>query len=194
MWRKVEPPENFVQDVLAGEMPQVSWIVPSESYNEHPGGGKSVCAGENWTVHQVNTIMDSEYWESTAIVIVWDDFGGFYDPVPPPQTDIMGLGPRTPALIISPYTRSGESRDGGYVDKTTYEFSSVLAFIEQLFGLESMTARDGQADPLLGAFDFSNPRFKKLVLPLRDECPYGTSSTHFRAGWPYLRTIGSPFD
>ena len=194
MWRKVEPPENFVQDVRAGEMPQVSWIVPSESYNEHPGGGKSVCAGENWTVHQVNTIMDSEYWESTAIVIVWDDFGGFYDPVPPPQTDIMGLGPRTPALIISPYTRSGESRDGGYVDKTTYEFSSVLAFIEQLFGLESMTARDGQADPLLGAFDFSNPRFKKLVLPLRDECPYGTSSTHFRAGWPYLRTIGSPFD
>jgi phospholipase C len=194
MWRKVQPPENFVPDVRAGEMPQVSWIVPSESYNEHPGGGKSVCAGENWTVHQVNAIMNSEYWESTAIVIVWDDFGGFYDPVPPPQTDIMGLGPRTPALIISPYTRSGESRDGGYVDKTTYEFSSVLAFIEQLFGLEPMTARDRHADPLLGAFDFGNPRFKKLVLPLRDECPYGSSSAHFRAGWPYLRTIGSPFD
>jgi phospholipase C len=194
MWRKVQPPENFVPDVRAGEMPQVSWIVPSESYNEHPGGGKSVCAGENWTVHQVNAIVNSEYWESTAIVIVWDDFGGFYDPVPPPQTDIMGLGPRTPALIISPYTRSGESRDGGYVDKTTYEFSSVLAFIEQLFGLEPMTARDRHADPLLGAFDFGNPRFKKLVLPLRDECPYGTSSAHFRVGWPYLRTIGSPFD
>jgi phospholipase C len=194
MWRKVQPPENFVPDVRVGEMPQVSWIVPSESYNEHPGGGKSVCAGENWTVHQINTIMKSEYWESTAIVIVWDDFGGFYDPVPPPQTDIMGLGPRTPALIISPYTRSGESRDGGHVDKTTYEFSSVLAFIEQLFGLEPMTARDRHANPLLGAFDFQNPRFKKLVLPLRDECPYGTSFAHFRAGWPHLRTIGSPFD
>jgi hypothetical protein len=57
-----------------------------------------------------------------------------------------------------------------------------------------MTARDRHANPLLGAFDFENPRFKKLVLPLRDECPYGTSLAHFRAAWPYLRTIGSPFD
>jgi phospholipase C len=194
MWQKVEPPEDFVQDVRAGEMPDVSWIVPSESYNEHPGGGKSVCAGENWTVHQVNTIMKSEYWPTTAIVVVWDDFGGFYDPVRPPQTDIMGLGPRTPALIISPYTRRGDNRDGGYVDSTVYEFSSVLAFIEQLFGLDPMTARDRNANPLLGALDFENPRFKKLTLPLRGDCPYGTSFAHFRAGWPYLRTIGSPFD
>jgi phospholipase C len=194
MWNKVEPPENFVPDVRDGEMPQVSWIVPSESYNEHPGGGKSVCAGENWTVHQINTIMKSEYWQSTAIVVVWDDFGGFYDPVPPPQTDIMGLGPRTPALIISPYTRSGENPDGGYVDSTDYEFSSVLAFIEQLFGLEPMTERDRNANPLLGAFDFENPNFRKLILPLRDDCPYGTSFAHFRASWPFLRTIGSPFD
>jgi phospholipase C len=194
MWRKVQPPENFVRDVRAGEMPEVSWIVPSESWNEHPGGGKSVCAGENWTVHQVNTIMKSEYWESTAIVVVWDDFGGFFDPVPPPQTDIMGLGPRTPALIISPYTRFGESRDGGYVDKTTYEFSSVLAFIEQLFGLEPMTARDRHANPLLGAFDFQNPRFKKLVLPLRDDCAYPATEAEFTLSYPFRRTIGSPFD
>jgi phospholipase C len=194
MWRRVEPPENFVRDVRAGEMPQVSWIVPSESWNEHPGGGKSVCAGENWTVHQVNTIMKSEYWESTAIVVVWDDFGGFYDPVPPPQTDIMGFGPRTPALIISPYTRSGDNRDGGYVDKTTYEFSSVLAFIEQLFGLEPMTARDRRANPLLGAFDFQNPTFKKLVLPLRDDCAYPATEAQFTLSYPFRRTIGSPFD
>jgi phospholipase C len=191
MWEKVQPPENFVTDVRAGEMPQVSWVVPSESYNEHPGGGKSVCAGENWTVHQINTIMKSEYWPTTAIVIVWDDFGGFYDSVAPPQTDIMGLGPRTPALIITPYTRGGENPDGGYVDDTEYEFSSVLAFIEQLFGLEPMTRRDAEANPLLGAFDFENPRFKKLVLPLRDDCPYGTSETQFAAGWPFLRTIGT---
>ena len=191
MWNKVEPPENFVTDVRAGEMPQVSWVVPSESYNEHPGGGKSVCAGENWTVHQINTIMKSEFWPTTAVVVVWDDFGGFYDPVAPPQTDIMGLGPRTPAMIISPYTRGGENPDGGYVDDTVYEFSSVLAFIEQLFGLEPMTRRDAQANPLLGAFDFENPRFKKLVLPLREDCPYGTSETQFAAGWPFLRTIGT---
>ena len=194
MWNKVQPPETFVKDVKQGEMPAVSWIIPSESYNEHPGGGKSTCAGENWTVHQINTIMRSEYWRSTAIVVVWDDFGGFYDPVEPPQFDIMGLGPRTPALIISPYTRQGSNRDGGAVDDATYEFSSVLAFIERLFGLDPMTERDAQADPLSGAFDFENPRFDKLILPLRDDCPYGTSTSEFAASWPFLRTIGSPFD
>jgi phospholipase C len=194
MWRKVQPPETFVKDVRHGEMPQVSWIIPPESYNEHPGGRKSTCAGENWTVHQINTIMRSEYWRSTAIVVVWDDFGGFYDPVPPPQYDIMGLGPRTPALIISPYTRQGDNPDGGSVDHTVYEFSSVLAFIEGLFGLEPMTERDANANPLLGAFDFEHPRFDKLVLPLRQDCPYGTSLAQFRGSWPLLRSIGSPFD
>lgn len=194
MWQKVQDPSNFVQDVRNGEMPEVSWIIPEESYNEHPGGGKSACAGENWTVHQINTIMRSEFWESTAIVVVWDDFGGFYDPVPPPQVDIMGLGIRTPALIISPYTRSGGSPEGGYVDSTVYEFSSVLAFIEQVFGLDPMTRRDAQASPLLGAFDFENPNFDKLVLPLRDDCPYGTSASQFRATWPFLRSMGSRQD
>ena len=194
MWRNVQPPEDFVQDVERGQMPQVSWIIPPESYNEHPGEGKSTCAGENWTVHQVNTIMQSEYWRSTVIVVVWDDFGGFYDPVPPPQFDVMGLGPRTPALIISPYTTRGENPGGGTVDHTTYEFSSVLAFIEHLFGLDPMTDRDANADPLSGALDFEHPRFKKLILPLRDDCPYGTTLAQFRGSWPYLRTIGSPLD
>ncbi|MGZ8625296.1 MAG: phospholipase C [Actinomycetota bacterium] len=194
MWEKVQTPETFVRDVRNGEMPAVSWIVPSESYNEHPGGGKSTCAGENWFVHQVNTIMKSEYWESTAIVLVWDDFGGFYDSVPPPQVDIMGLGPRTPALIISPYTVVGDNPDGGAVDSTVYEFSSVLAFIEQVFGLEPMTDRDAEANPLLGAFDFENPNFDKLILDIRDDCPYGTSTSQFRATWPHLRTIGKPGD
>ena len=172
-------------------MPAVSWIIPSESYNEHPGAGKSTCAGENWTVHQVNTIMQSEYWRSTAIVIVWDDFGGFYDPVAPPMIDVMGLGPRTPALIISPYARPAARTRRRPVDDTIYEFSSVLAFIEQLFGLDPMTERDANADPLSGAFDFEHPRFKKLVLPLREDCPYGTSFAHFRASWPFLRSMGT---
>ena len=194
MWDQVMSPSEFVPDVKHGEMPQVSWVVPPESYNEHPGGGKSVCAGENWTVNLVNTIMKSEYWRSTAIVVVWDDFGGFYDPVEPPHYDIMGLGPRTPALIISPYTRSGESPAGGFVDHTTYEFSSVLAFIEQLFGLDPMTDRDASASPLAGAFDFEHPDFDKLILPLRTDCPYGTTFAELAPGWPLARTIGSPFD
>jgi phospholipase C len=176
LWRKVRPPERFLTDLNRERLPSVSWLVPPSRYNEHPGtGDKSVCAGENWTVQHLNALMQSPYWERLAIVIIWDDFGGFYDHVPPPHYDIMGLGPRTPALIISPWTTQGESRDGGYIDSTEYEFSSVLAFIEKVFGLPAMTERDREADPLSGAFDFTAPpRMEPLILPLRQDCPYGT--------------------
>jgi phospholipase C len=173
MWDKVVPPEEFLRDARAGDLPEVSWLVPPESFSEHPdnGGGVGVCGGENWTVRQVNAVMKSSAWDSTALVIVWDDFGGFPDHVPPPHLDYMGLGPRTPALIISPYTVRGDNLDGGAIDSTTYEFSSVLSFIERLHGLESMTERDAIADPLSGAFDFAlAPRTEKLILPQRD-CP-----------------------
>jgi phospholipase C len=119
--------------------------------------------------------MESKYWKNTAIFITWDDFGGFYDHVPPPQYDIMGLGPRTPALILSPYTRKGDNPLGGAIDNHTYEFSSVLKFIEEIWGLRSLTERDAQADPLTGAFNFSRPPdMRRLILPLRQDCPYGT--------------------
>ena len=96
-------------------LPAVSWLIPPEGQpNEHPGAGMNVCAGENWTVEYLNAIdAAATLWPSTAIVIVWDDFGGFYDHVKPPHYDIMGLGPRTPALIISPWTRRGDNPDGG---------------------------------------------------------------------------------
>jgi phospholipase C len=175
MWKKVRPPETFLTDLERGRLPRVSWLVPPEGVNEHPGSGQSSCAGENWTVQQVNALMRSRYWSSTALVIVWDDFGGFYDHVPPPHPDIMGLGPRTPALIISPWTRRGESRDGGSVDPTEYEFSSVLRFIEELHGLKPMTERDANADPLSGAFDFERPpRTRRLLLDYRRDCAYYT--------------------
>jgi phospholipase C len=174
-WNKVQLPDKFLADVKHHRMPQVSWINPPASYNEHPGGGISVCAGENWTVEYLNAIQKSPYWKNTAIVIVWDDFGGFYDHVTPPHYDIMGTGPRTPALIISPWTRSGSNPLGGAVDHHTYEFSSVLRFIEDIFGVNPLTKRDRTSDPLSGAFDFSHPNFDKLILPYRKNCPYGTS-------------------
>ena len=175
-WKKVQDPENFLIDIKKKRLPKVSWLIPPGPYNEHPGANVSVCAGENWTVQQVNHIMNSRYWKSSVIVVVWDDFGGFYDHVLPPQYDIMGLGPRTPALIISPYTRRGNNPDGGYIDHTTYEFSSVLKFIEDLHGLEPMTDRDARANPLSGALDFTKPpRLDKLVYKYRDDCPYGTT-------------------
>jgi phospholipase C len=171
MWRKVVSPDEFIPDVRAGKLPEVSWLVPPEEFSEHPdnGHGTGVCEGENWTVRQVNALMRSPAWKATAIVIVWDDFGGFFDHVPPPHVDHMGLGPRTPALIISPYARQGENPDGGSIDSTAYEFSSVLAFIERLHGLDPMTERDEQADPLSGAFDFARePRTEPLILHQRD--------------------------
>jgi phospholipase C len=173
MWNRVQDPRRFLIDVHRGRLSQVSWLVPPDPFNEHPTTGTtSVCAGENWTVQQVDAIMKSTYWRSTAIVIVWDDFGGFYDHVVPPHYDIMGLGPRTPALIIS---RRGDNPDGGAIDSTTYEFSSVLAFIEQVYGISPLTERDAEADPLSGAFDFSSePRMQRLVLDYREDCPYGT--------------------
>ena len=174
-WNKVQLPDKFLKDVQHHRMPAVSWINPPASYNEHPGGGISVCAGENWTVQYLNAIQKSPYWKNTAVVIVWDDFGGFYDHVPPPHYDIMGTGPRTPALIISPWTRPGDNPLGGSIDHHTYEFSSVLTFIEDIFGLDPLTKRDRNADPLSGAFDFSHPNFDKLILPYRKDCPYGTS-------------------
>ena len=172
MWKNVQDPDQILKDLDRGDLPEVSWLIPPEgSANEHPGVGTDVCIGENWTVERINAVMRSEYWRSTAIVIVWDDFGGFYDHVPPPHYDVMGLGPRTPGLIISPYTVAGDNPDGGSIDSTDYEFSSVLRFIEELHGLKPMTDRDANADPLSGAFDFTaKPNAEKLILEPRD-CP-----------------------
>ena len=177
LWKNVVPSEGFLDDITDGDLAEVSWVNPPAPYNEHPilpRREQSVCAGENWTVEMMNRLQTSEYWESTAVIIVWDDFGGFYDHAPPPQYDIMGLGPRVPALVLSPWTRRGTNPLGGAIDTQTYEFSSVLAFIERIFGVAPLTERDANADPLTGAFDFTQePNLEPLILPLRQDCPYG---------------------
>src|SRR5262249_17044331 len=168
------PQSRFLTHTTSGSLPQRSWLIPPEPYNEHPGEGVSVCAGENWTVQQLNAIQRSPYWPHTLVVVIWDDFGGFYDHVRPPQYDIMGLGPRTPALVISPWAKTGSNPDGGSIDDTEYEASSVLRFIEDRWDLVPMTSRDARADPLSGAVDFSKPpRLDPLILHERHDCPYG---------------------
>ena len=184
----VVPPDRFVQDVKRGRLPAVSWLHPPPAYKEHPGGG-SVCYGENWTVEQLNALMRSKYWKSTAVFLTWDDFGGLYDHVPPPHYDIMGLGPRAPLLIISPWAKEG------YVDHTTYEFSSVLKFIEADFDLPSMTARDKRASNMYNAFDFANkPDFKarKLVRKERDctNLPQGIAARYQNDGAYAFKELG----
>ena len=162
MWNNVVGSDRFIPDVKAGTLPAVSWLTPPFPLSEHPP--QSVCRGENWTVSVINAIMNSPEWSSTAIVVTWDDFGGFYDHVAPPHVDMYGLGPRVPALIISPYARQG------YVDHTTYEFSSVLRFIETVFNVPPLTSRDANASDMLGAFDFSQPPLDPFPLQER-ACP-----------------------
>ena len=162
MWSHVVPESRFPSDLAAGNMPAVSWVVPSIPDSEHPP--YSVCEGENWTVRLLNTIMRSPAWASTVVVLVWDDFGGFYDHVPPPHDDIYGLGPRVPALVISPWARRS------YVDHTTYEFSSVLRLIERLHGLRPLGNRDANASDMLGAFDFGHASRPAMILSPRP-CP-----------------------
>ncbi len=154
-WANVVPPARFVQDALSTNFPAVSWIVVGSGLSEHPPS--SSCDGENWTVRQLNAVMQGPNWNTTAVFLTWDDFGGFYDHVPPPAQDIFGFGPRVPLLIISPYAISGK------ISHTVYEFSSLLKFAEERFGLDTLTDRDFRANDLLDSFDFTQdplpPRF-----------------------------------
>jgi phospholipase C len=162
MWDKVVPGTTIVDDARAGRLPAVSWVTPPVALSDHPPA--SLCAGENWTVALLDALQRSPEWSSTAVILTWDDFGGFYDHVPPPHLDLYGLGPRVPAIVISPWAKRG------FVDHTTLEFSSVLKLIEHLHGLPSLGSRDTRADDMLEAFDFSQKMNSRLILQQRT-CP-----------------------
>ncbi len=162
LWNNVVPIGQFAIDAAKGNLPAVSWIIPPGTQNEYPTN--SVCDGENWTVNQLNALMQGPDWSSTAVFIAWDDFGGFYDHVAPPQVDEYGLGPRVPALVISPYAKPA------YITHVQYDHTSVLKFIESQFGLASLTARDAAAADFSDAFDFTQAPLPPLVLTTR-HCP-----------------------
>lgn len=158
----VVSPTEFITDA-GGQLPAVSWVVAPGGDLEHPPA--STCAGENWTVQQINAVMQGPNWNSTAIFLAWDDFGGFYDHVaPPPDNDQFPLGPRVPLVIISPWAIPGK------VSHTVYEFSSVLKFIETVFGLPALTNRDANAHDMLDSFNFGQTPNPPLVLQTR-QCP-----------------------
>jgi phospholipase C len=161
---------TFDADARSGNLPAVSWMVASGPQNEHPPF--SSCAGENWTVDRINSVMQGPQWLSTAIFLIWDDFGGFYDHVAPPHVDEFGLGPRVPLLIISPYVLAGN------VTHTQYEPSSVLRLVEEIFGLPSLNGRDAKANDLMDAFDFKQSPLNPLVLQQRS-CPIASSTFDF---------------
>jgi phospholipase C len=157
---------QFAADANSGQLPAFSWLVTSAALSEHPPF--STCQGENWTVQQINAVMQGPDWNSSAIFLTWDDFGGFYDHVPPPTLDIYGLGPRVPFLVISPFAKKG------FISHTQYEFSSVLKFVEERFGLNPLTARDEAANDLLDSFDLSQQPLPPLILQPHS-CPSSSS-------------------
>jgi phospholipase C len=142
--------KNFGAQLAAGAVGNVTWIRPGALNSEHPGLS-GVQAGADWTRAVVNAIGQSAYWDRCAIFITYDDFGGFYDHVAPPQLDEFGLGFRVPCTVVSPYAKRG------FVDPTTTEVSSILKFAETDFGLPAMTARDAIAADFTEAFDFAQP-------------------------------------
>ena len=160
--RHMFPVDRVVQDVRAGLLPPVTWITPRFELSEHPEF--NFCHGENWSTKVINAIMQSPMWESTAIFLTWDDYGGFYDHVPPPQVDGFGFGIRVPMIVLSPYAKEG------FVSGELGEFSSVLRFIEDNWGLTQLTHRDREATPMHTAFDFEQEPREPDPLPLRSDC------------------------
>ena len=137
----IQPIDNYYQDAQAGTLPAVSWVVPSRGVSEHPGG--QIKQGMAYVTSLINAVMRGPDWDSTAIFLSWDDWGGFYDHVHPPKYDENSYGIRVPMLLISPWARIG------YIDHRTLSDDSFLKFIEDLYmgGSRLDPATDGRPDP-----------------------------------------------
>lgn len=138
---------NFFNDVKNGSLPSVSWLMPILADSDHPAAGCN--HGPRWVTQVVDAVGQSKYWDSTAIVLLWDDWGGWYDPVPPAQINYTSLGFRVPMVVISPFAKPK------YISKTQYDFGSVLKFIEQTFNLPSLGTSDASANSMTDIFDFN---------------------------------------
>jgi len=116
-------------------------------------------------------VMQSKYWQNTAIVVTWDDYGGFYDHVPPPQIDAYGEGFRVPTLVISPWAKHG------FIDHTQYEFASLLRLAEDNFNLPLLGTRDVSSNNMMNSFDFSQVPQQPLIEPANFIGPVNLSTT-----------------
>jgi phospholipase C len=151
-WAKdvITPQTQFFSDIAAGNLANVTWITPVCEDSDHVNcGGK---LGPQWVSSLVNAICESPFWGTTAVFVMWDDWGGLYDHVPPPYEDLDGLGFRVPLLMISPYAKKD------YVSHVQYEHGSILRFIEDQYGLAQLAASDKRAnDPAVDGVDFTKP-------------------------------------
>jgi phospholipase C len=148
LFSKIVDLREYFDDAANGTLPSVAYIVPSGA-SEHPPG--SIQAGERFVRTLLNTLKASKQWSTSAFMWTYDDWGGWYDHVRPPQVDEYGYGFRVPALLVSPYARRG------YVDSTQLDFTSILKFIERNWGVAPLAERDRKAANFLSAFDFESP-------------------------------------
>ncbi|HEX3841145.1 MAG TPA: alkaline phosphatase family protein [Acidimicrobiales bacterium] len=169
----IQDVDKFYAAAKSGNLPAVSWVVPSGEVSEHPPA--PVSFGQSYVTSLINAVMKSPDWDSTAIFLAWDDWGGFYDQVVPPTVDENGYGLRVPGMVISPYAKSG------YVDHQTLSFDAYDKFIEDDFlnGQRINPDTDGRPDPrpdvresqkilgnLTNDFDFNQTPRSPVVLPV----------------------------
>ena len=147
--------DDFFSDAQSGRLPAVSYIAPG-SLSEHPPG--KLIAGQTFVRSIVTELMRSPQWKSTAFVLTYDSWGGWYDHVRPPTVDRYGYGFRVPAILVSPYARRGA------INHSTLDFTSILRFIEDNWRLEPLARRDASASSIASAFDFSAPPREPALL------------------------------
>jgi phospholipase C len=170
-------PNEIFSDIKRSRLPSVVWITPTGDNSDHPQTKEDT--GPSWVGSIVNAIGESSYWNSSAIIVLWDDWGGFYDHVPPPAPRDWQGGPgfRVPMLIVSPYVKP-------HVEHTVYEFGSILHFIEDNWTLGTLGRNDEHSTSIGNAFDFSmKPRRFKAI-----ETKYG------KAFFLRQRDSGRPVD
>ncbi len=145
----VSPQSRVLTDIANGKLARMTWVIPDIQDSDHPLGDSDT--GPAWVASVVNAVGESKFWDSTAIIIVWDDWGGWYDHVPPPHRDYLGLGIRVPAIVVSPYAKKG------YISRTVYEFGSILKFAEDAFGLARIGGQstDARANSMDDMFNFT---------------------------------------
>ena len=167
--------DRLVKDIRDDRLPAVTWVTPRFELSDHPPYSTSF--SHNWVTDIVNAVMRGPMWEHTAIFITWDEWGGFYDHVIPPQVDEIGLGIRVPLLTISPYARRG------LIDDEIGEFSTPLRFISDNWGLDPLTPRIATSHNMEHLFDFTTRPREPSPTTLRAQT-YGHPFGFIPQGYP----------
>jgi len=158
----VTPPWAILSDIEDGRLASVSWVTPTARESDHAGNTDG--SGPSWVASVVNAVGESHFWSDTVVFVVWDDWGGWYDHVPPPLYNSYELGFRVPLIVISRYAKKG------FISHRTHEFGSILKYIERNFDLGSLGTTDRRSDDLSEFFDYGQTprRFVPIDVSLKE--------------------------